>query len=394
MDLSLKNRRKLWLKVHLYLGLITGAVFILIGLTGSALAFELPLDEWFNPNLMVVAIDKQNQRYLPLDDIVNIGEMALPKGGKINAIGFPRHPGLAFDLWFEQLSPNTDRSESHQLFINPYTGQVTGQRLKVDFERSWRDPIIDFILRLHYSLALGSVGMIAIGFIGLASLFSVLTGLIVWWPSSGKLGKALTIKRSASLERLNFDLHKTFGFYSAIILIFLIFSGVYLIFPEYGRGLVRVFSPVAEPYPIYQSLVPESEKKRISLAGVQAITDARFPDGDYRYIALPRDQNGVYIVGKRENNEVNQKSPFRRLWIDQYSGKVLHLEESSTRTAGDTFVEWLYPLHTGEAFGITGQVIILLSGLVPFVLYATGFIRWLQKRKSRRFHKSKHIHRA
>jgi len=45
MNMTLKSRRKLWLKVHLYLGLFAGAVFVLIGLTGSLLAFELPLDE-------------------------------------------------------------------------------------------------------------------------------------------------------------------------------------------------------------------------------------------------------------------------------------------------------------------------------------------------------------
>lgn len=39
MDLTLKSRRKLWLKIHLYLGLFAGAVFVLIGLTGSLLAF-------------------------------------------------------------------------------------------------------------------------------------------------------------------------------------------------------------------------------------------------------------------------------------------------------------------------------------------------------------------
>jgi uncharacterized iron-regulated membrane protein len=182
MNLTLKNRRKLWFKVHLYLGLFAGAVFVLIGLTGSLLAFEFTLDEWLNSKLMTVPVDKENNSYLPLDTIVASGLKVLPPDGKASAIGFPRHPGLVFELWFEQTSPNTDHSESHQLFINPYTGQVTGQRLKVDFQRGWRGPLMDVVLRLHYSLAVGSAGMTAVGFIGLALLFSILTGLILWWP--------------------------------------------------------------------------------------------------------------------------------------------------------------------------------------------------------------------
>jgi uncharacterized iron-regulated membrane protein len=324
-----------------------------------------------------------NKNALSLDDIVTAGMKALPAGGKPGAIGFPRHPGRAFDLWFEQPSPGTDRSENHQLFINPYTGEVNGQRLKVDFERGWRGPVMDVVLRLHYSLALGAGGMTFVGFIGLALLFSVLTGLIVWWPRPGKLGQALTIKRNASPERLVFDLHKTFGFYSAIIFLFLILSGVYLIFPEYGRGLISVFSPVAEPYPTYQSVAPQGDKKTISLAQVQAITDARFPDGEYRYIGLPNDEQGVYLVGKRTSDEANRKGAYRRLWIDQYSGKILHVREHDTQTTGDSLVEWLYPLHTGEAFGVAGQIVILILGVMPLILYWTGFTRWLQKRKAK-----------
>lgn len=119
---------------------------MLIGFTGSLLAFEFPLDEWLNPKLMTVPVDKENKSYLPLDTIVASALKALPANGKANAIGFPRHPGLTFDLWFEQPSPNTDYSESHQLFINPYTGEVTGQRLKVDFKRGWRGPLMDVVL--------------------------------------------------------------------------------------------------------------------------------------------------------------------------------------------------------------------------------------------------------
>ena len=383
MVLTLKSRRKFWFKIHLYLGLFAGAVFVLIGLSGSLLAFGSTLDEWLNPKLMTVAVGNENT-IKPLDDIVTAGLKALPPDGNVLDLEFPRHPELAFQLWFEQPSPKSSELERHQLLINPYTGAVTGQRLLIDFERPWRDPLMDFILRFHYSLALGLTGMTVVGFIGLALLFSVLTGLILWWPSPGKLKKALTIMHNASLERLNFDLHKTFGFYTAIILLFLILSGVYLIFLDYGRGLVSAFSPVAEPWPVYLSTEPKEHNSPISLAKVKAITDTRFPDGEYRWIVFPQNENDVYLVGKREVNEVNLKIPYRSLWIDQYSGKILHVRENRTATAGDTFEQWLYPLHSGEAFGLTGQSIILVIGLIPLMLYVTGVISWLQKRRAKK----------
>lgn len=116
--------------------------------------------------------------------------------------------------------------------------------------------------------------MTAVGCIGLTLLISTVTGLILWYPSPGKLKRALTIKSNASPERLNFDLHKTFGFYTSVILLFLILSGVYLTFPEYGRGLVSVFSPVTDDSAIYQSAVSKGAKTPIGLAEVKSITDA------------------------------------------------------------------------------------------------------------------------
>ncbi len=386
MQMSLKSRRKLWLKVHLYLGLFAGAIFVVIGFTGCLLAFEFPLDEWLNPRLMTVPASKEHSSYLPLDTIVASGLKVLPSQGKVISLGFPRHSGLAFDLWFEQPSPQANYQERHQIFINPYTAEVTGQRLLIDFERIWRDPFKDFVLRLHYSLGLASTGMNIVGFIGIGLLFSVITGLVLWWPNPGKLKKSLAIKYPSSPERLNFDLHKVFGFYSSFVLLFLIASGVYLIFPEYGANLVGVFSPVSSPWPEFQSVTLVSDKKTINLEQVVAITDARFPEGDYRWIVFPDNEQGVYVVGKAEIGEVNQKSPYRRLWLDQYSGKIIDERESVSRRAGDIFVEWLYPLHTGEAFGFTGQMIILISGVIPTVLYVTGFIRWRQKRRAAKHH--------
>jgi uncharacterized iron-regulated membrane protein len=378
--MTLKNRRKFWLKVHCYLGLFAGLVFVIIGLTGSLLAFEHPLDEALNAKLIRVSA-KQHQMLQPLNTIINAGLNAMPNNGKALNIDFPLHEGLAYTLWFESPSHNPDYPERHQIFINPYTAEVTGQRLLIDFDHIWRDPFTDFVLRLHYTLGLGDNGMTLVGFIGMALLLLLLTGLIVWYPLTGQFKKALTIKRHASFTRFVFDLHKVIGFYSSVFLLFLAASGIYLIFPDYGRGLVSVFSPVTA-WTSYQSSAATGTP--LTFEQVVAITDAHFPDGSYQYIVFPQHCQDVYQVGKRAPDEVNQRHSYRQLWIDQYNGNIVHEQHADTRTAGDVFDEWIYPLHTGEAFGLMGQLIILVSGLIPLMLYVTGFIRWLQKRQAAR----------
>ncbi|WGS85476.1 PepSY-associated TM helix domain-containing protein [Methylomonas sp. UP202] len=377
-----KHRRKFWLLLHRYLGLFAGAIFVIIGLTGSLLAFEHPLDEWLNTNMMTVNRPATPVR-ASLDAIVSAGLRAMPFGAKAINLDYPRHEGLAFALWFEQTSPGRDYPERHQIFIDPYRAQVTGQRLLIDFHRIWRDPLLDFVLRLHYSLGFGENGMTLVGWVGIAMLLSVLAGLIVWWPLTGKFRSALTFKPKASRERLVYDLHKVCGIYGSIVLVVLIATGIYLAFPSYGRDLIGLFSPVASPWPEYSSQSPPhtNSPKTLRLTELEAIVDTNFPDGEFRYIVFPSDESGSYEIGKRAPDEPNRMQTQRRIWIDQYNGKVLAIRDRSSRSSGDAFVEWLYPLHTGEAFGLPGCFIVLIAGLFPASLYITGYIRWRQKKR-------------
>jgi uncharacterized iron-regulated membrane protein len=45
--------RRLWLTLHLYLGLSFGIIFTVLGLTGSLLVFYIDLDEFLNPSLQI-----------------------------------------------------------------------------------------------------------------------------------------------------------------------------------------------------------------------------------------------------------------------------------------------------------------------------------------------------
>jgi uncharacterized iron-regulated membrane protein len=93
LNLILKNRRKLWLKVHLYLGLFAGAVFVIIGLTGSIMAFEHPQDENLNAEIMTVPV---TDKLMPLDDIVAAGLKAVPTNCTELNIDFPKRADLAY----------------------------------------------------------------------------------------------------------------------------------------------------------------------------------------------------------------------------------------------------------------------------------------------------------
>jgi uncharacterized iron-regulated membrane protein len=160
------------------------------------------------------------------------------------------------------------------------------------------------------------------------------------------------------------------------------FFGIYLIFATQTRSVARIFAPVRDE-PTDLKSVPIPGRPPLGLAAAASIADGIFPDGTLQSIDLPAGPEGVYVVGKHADDEPNQAAPYRRVTIDQYSGKVLHVQDRANFSARETFLEWQYPLHSGEAFGNAGRAFIMFMRLVPLILYVTGFMRWRRQRRAR-----------
>ena len=196
----------------------------------------------------------------------------------------------------------------------------------------------------------------------------------------------MTIKRGASPERFYFDLHKTTGFYSSIILLILAFTGFSFSYVDYIKPLMRSFSAVKEMHleePDVKSKVIDNAQP-ISIEKAVAIADTVFPDAELRGVETPDGEEGFYSISKRQSGEANRRWSRSKVWIDQYSGKVLAVQDPNQFTAGETFLNLMWPLHSGEAFGLAGRILWCVIGLAPLVLYVSGIIRWLQKRRARK----------
>jgi len=241
-------------------------------------------------------------------------------------------------------------------------------------------------MQLHWCLLLGKTGGIINGILAALSIISVLTGLIVWWPLTGKFKQALTFKRRAGAVRFNFDLHKTVGFYSTLVLLPVLFSGIYMVLPDRVNVLVKLLSPVDRPnaystIPLkIHSSSPQAGQPAISVSEVEAIVQKRSPAGKLWMLNAPKDRQDVYTVMKNDVTEISRFTGYRDFAVDQYSGDILKVYDRGTGSIGDVFLDWQWPLHSGHAFGWTGRILVFLSGLACPVLYVTGVIRWLQKR--------------
>ncbi|MFO1417436.1 MAG: PepSY-associated TM helix domain-containing protein [Methylotetracoccus sp.] len=376
-------QRRLWLKFHLYIGLFAGTIFVLAGLTGSLIVFADDIDAWLNRAIMKVPMPAEAASPRPLDELLAAAQTAMPDDATPIYVTFPPQPNRALAVEYGRAADGLpDEEDRFQVFVDPYTARVTGQRPLELADSTFGGPLTQILIELHYNLLLGPIGTTLVGIVAIFLLVSVVTGIIVWWPRNGKWGKALTIKRRASGERLNFDIHKTFGIYSAVILLVILFTGVYMNLPEYVTPIIELFSPAPGWPEDVVSEQPEDGAEPITAGQAIARSEQIFNDGELMGLALPQSPEESFVIRRRAPDEVTHTYPHRQIWIDQFSGEVLAVNDPHTYSAGQKFVEWQYPLHSGEAFGLTGRLIVLATGIVPSVLYVTGFIRWLQKRRA------------
>ncbi|WP_205800376.1 PepSY-associated TM helix domain-containing protein [Methylomonas sp. Kb3] len=388
---KLKSRRKRWLAVHLYLGLSAGLLLAVVGLTGGILVFYLEMQEILNPELSVVSLPAAEQRHLrSLDDIVAAAENAKPPDSLFFKVYYPRNAEVAYKfLYFVRDDSKTNSGDGYYIFVDPYTAQVKGLQLWHPKDRYWGRPLVSFIMQLHWCLLLGKTGATIVSILGAFSILSVLTGLIVWWPLTGKFRQALTFKRRSGSVRFNFDLHKIVGFYSGIVLIPVLFSGIYMTQPERIDVLVKPFSTITRPNAYngipetIDSAPPKAGQQTISLAQVETIVQQSYPAGRLWMLNGPKDRTDVFRVMKRDVDELSRFVGYRDIAVDQYSGEILKVYDSGTSSNADVFYDWQWPLHSGHAFGWPGRILVLLAGLACPVLYITGIVRWLQKRRAK-----------
>lgn len=378
-----KNFRKFCLNVHLVIALTVGFVFVILGLTGSCNAFYYELQELDLP--AVTNASKAQPR--SLDDVLQTVKAAHPQRTGGWSIMLPGY--LSDYVWVEYRTPEETIDKLYaplEILVDPYTGIIVDQHF-------WGQTLVSLVYEVHATFLtglvnkkIGQIGFDVICFLGIFLFISCLSGIYLWWPQTRKVKQALTIKPHASRERLVFDLHKTTGFYSSVLLLVIAFSGFSFGYSDYLKPLVNIFSTVKADHLKTPSLksTPVPEAQTISIAQAIAVANQIFPEAELRSIGTPENTEGVYMVAKKQTGEANSRAPRSKVWIDQYSGRVLAIQNPSEFTAGGTLFNLMWPLHDGQALGLPGRFLWCIVGFAPLVLYVTGILRWLQKRRAKR----------
>ncbi len=378
--------RKVLLKLHLYISLWLGIFLALAGLTGSLLVYNHALDKWLNSDTLQV---EAGQQHLPLTGLIAAANLDSPIKSPPAYVTLPEEPDDVLIVRYAiQEQGQKHKGMNHhfqEVMVNPYTGQVLG-------DRDRNDSLMSIIVRLHANLLVGDNGKLIMGITALLTLVLTMSGIYLWWPKLSKLKQAFVIKRNSSFTRFNFDLHKTVGIYTAIVMLSVSLSGVYFNLPNIFKPVVNYFSPLdgmSGMSAMMGGVKSETDSgTTLSPETVIDLVKIAYPGIQVQRIFLPANPEDSYRVSGRQVDEIRSNGS-TTVWLNQYSGKFLKVRDPRQFNAGTAFTNLQLPLHNGEILGTPGRIMVLITGFAPVLLMITGVIHWLKKRKAKRIHNAR-----
>ncbi|MGY6277541.1 PepSY-associated TM helix domain-containing protein [Methylomonas sp. MgM2] len=392
--------RKLWARLHRYLGLSAALFLLQAGLTGCIIAYQLELDAWLNPELF------ESPARGPVLGTAELLQALQRDWPQYRVISLPlnREAGKAVRITVRPADAGRE-ADADELFVDPVSGKVLGGRIwgACCFERRH---LIPFIYVLHYSLQLpGELGLWVMGSVAIVWLLESLIGFYLTLPKHKSRSKQASpnlqqpskswlqrwamvwrIKPHAGAMRMTFDLHRAGGLWLLIVMLMLSVSAVSLNLRD------AVFEPVVSLFSEFTATPFDAREQRSEQAPVEAavafgdVLQSAAAEAGKRGWHKPQASifynasYGIFGVGFGRNQGLG----LSYLYYDGATGAYLGDYIPGSGSAADIFEAWQLPLHSGQIIGLPGRILISLTGLAMAGLVITGVLIWLGKRNGRR----------
>lgn len=399
--------RDVLLLAHRWVGLATAGFLAIAGLTGAVIAFNHELDAWLNPELFRVPATSAPR---PALELVAALEAADPR---LEASYFPlaAEPGHSLSVFVRgRVDPRSGAERVlgfDQVFLDPSTGERLGERTWGAFGLD-RKHLIPFLYRLHYSLHLPEAwGLWAMGIVGLLWTVDCIVGFVLTLPARSRRATsgaeptsasrrsfwirwapAWRVRTDAGPWRANVDVHRAAGLWFWPVLFTIAASGVYL---NLGDELVRpalssMIAITPTPFDEVPSRAPAPLDGEARLAVIGALVRDARQVAATRDLSAPYDvfhsrEYGVFGVGLGDHHAPGLGVPY--LFFD-HEGRLVSAMTPETTTLGDKALAALFPLHSGNAIGLPGRILIAITGVAVALLSATGVLIWVRRRLKQR----------
>ena len=373
-----------WL--HLWLGLITGTVVVILGVTGCLFVFQKEITDILYAKETAVAAPP-DKKQLPISVLIAKAEQSLGKGKKVGFIIAYKEPTKAWEfVSFKVSNPNAfwyfDTVDHYQsAFVNPYSGAIT-------LIKNNKYGFFNVVKMIHWSLLINHpIGQQIISWSTVIFVLMLITGLILWWPKNLKksnFNKSFKINWKAQFKRLNYDLHNVSGFYVLLIALVLALTGLMFAFNWFENTVKQIADIGQVKLPVYPKILISDTTKASLKNGINigfAQAKILFADKTRIGINLAYNHKAPHIFFGCKSDETYYH--FDELHFDQYTGKHLETSKYLEKTPGEKLLAMKYDIHVGAILGLPGKILAFSASLIAAGLPITGFIIWLGRKKKK-----------
>lgn len=371
-----------WL--HLWVGLVTGLVVVVIAVTGCIQVFDEELFECLHHDLIDVTPTGPTK---PLAELMQAAQKAVGKKKLITDIRIGEaDKSYVFTASKVNKRKNTTLSYFSQykyrddIYVNPYTGKILGV-IDVRYE------FFNVIEQLHRQLLLiKPIGSVVVGICILLFLLIMVTGFVLWLPKNYRqLKQNLSVNWSAKWKRVNYDMHNCFGFWVLPVAIIIAVTGLTWSFKWWEKGIYKALGsnrPVAlvRQAPVIHTADTTGEHLNEMVSRLKQKLN-----GNYLTIGLSLPEKGekvtrAFVYHRQRTDGWRNISYY---FFDTRTGQLFDQMEHATKPLGLKWRNSNKDIHTGRIYGLPTQILAFLASLVCASLPITGFLIWWGKRNKK-----------
>lgn len=386
--------KKVVLKLHLWLGLLSGIIVFIASISGAFYVFNEDISAYLRKDQIYHGEPNiENKKPIPLLELKKIvNDQLVDETIEANSLTVPIDPHRSYQFGiFHFDKDGWNYFDTYLIYKNIYVNQYTGEVLKVYNIRN--NPFF-FTMILHRSLLLSnSIGGTIVGVSTVIFVIMLVTGIILWWPKNKNMRKQrfwFRWKKVKGWRRKNYDAHNILGFYASFLAIIVAITGIMYSFDitkQWVYGALNGFSYERPDYSHYKTTAPESVETPNTIDKIAEVVKTYYPNAHEFYLDLEdhkdadhdHDNLTVRVKGKQFTYAETSMMIF-----DDHSGELLLNRPHGDKNMAQRATDATYDLHVGAFFGMPGKVLAFLMSLFCASLPITGVLIWWGRRNKKK----------
>ncbi|WP_339877075.1 PepSY-associated TM helix domain-containing protein [uncultured Algoriphagus sp.] len=360
-----KSKNLIW-KVHLWIGLYVGIVIAALSITGAVAVFIPEIDALLERKY---ELTETGDSYVPMNGVITQVQLENPGFRVLGAMP----PAKATDPLILDIFKDAGAKDSQrvQVFINPYTGAILGQK-------SHTDSLSNYLRQIHVRLMDAWWGRQIVGLAGIGLFILCITGLLIYGQfMKNQIFGAI---RTKNLRILMADWHKLVGMVALLFNLMIAGTGAWL---GLQPILIKAFD-IAAPNAFVRTektSTPEIDiDQEYDYWKALEVAKAQIPEFTITQV-IPSKNGTNTIEVKGDAGHLPFEPHISKVVLDKTSLAVLDVYDIRKQAFSDKFYYMQEGLHFGRFGGIFLKIAYALLAITSGVLSITGFFIYLLRKK-------------